>query len=182
MELAPRSDPARQELDAFARAAGAGDLAAFERLYRATVARVHTPARRIVGGDADEATQEIYLAAWRRLASWRGEAGVATWLHRLALNALLDRAGRRGFPETGADEHLGALAAPEASVGARIELEEAIAALPEGARLVFVLRELEGHTHGEVAARLGISVGTSKSQLHRARMLLRGALGEGRKT
>ena len=179
MELAPRSDPSRPELDALARAAVAGDLAAFERLYRATVARVHTLARRMAGEDADEATQEIYLAAWRKLASWRGEAGVATWLHRLALNALLDRVGRRGFPETGAEEHLGALAAAETHAGACIDLEEAIAVLPEGARMVFVLHELEGHTHVEIAARVGISSGTSKSQLHRARLLLRAALGEG---
>jgi RNA polymerase sigma-70 factor (ECF subfamily) len=182
MELAPRIDPARPELDALARAAGAGDVAAFERLYRATVARVHTLARRLVREDADEATQEIYLVAWRKLASWRGEAGVATWLHSLARNKLLDRAGRRGFPETGAGERLSALAAAQAGPGARLELEEAIAALPDGARVVFVLHDLEGYTHAEIAARAGISSGTSKSQLHRARLLLRAALGEGRKT
>jgi RNA polymerase sigma-70 factor (ECF subfamily) len=180
MELAPRSDPARPELDALARAAGQGDAAAFERFYRGTVARVHTLARRVVGNDADEATQEIYVTAWRKLASWRGEAGAATWLHRVALNALLERASRRRPPETGAEEHLGALAAVEYPAGARVELEEAIAALPEGARLVFVFHELEGYTHEEIAARLGLSSGTSKSQLHRARLLLRAALGEGR--
>jgi RNA polymerase sigma-70 factor (ECF subfamily) len=179
MELAPRPDPARPELDVVARAAAAGDVAAFERFYRATVARVHTLARRIVGEDADEATQEIYLAAWRKLASWRGEAGAATWLHGLARNKLLERAGRRGFPGTGAEEHLQALAAAETRSGARLELEEAIAVLPEGARLDFVLHELEGCTHDEIAARLGITSGTSKSQLHRARLLLRAALGEG---
>ena len=182
MELARRSDPARVDLDAFARAAVQGDVAAFERFYRGTVARVHTLARRMVGADADEATQEIYLAAWKNLASWRGEAGVATWLHRLALNALLDRATRRGSPATGAEEQLSRLAAVGADPGQRVELEEAIAALPEGARLVFVLHELEGLAHHEIAARLGISVGTSKSQLHRARLLLRAALGEGLKT
>jgi RNA polymerase sigma-70 factor (ECF subfamily) len=182
MELAPRSDPARPELDALARAAGQGNVAAFERFYRGTVARVHTLARRLVGGEADEATQEIYLKAWRNLASWRGEAGVSTWLHSLARNELVNRTARRGSPETGMEEHLRARAAASARPEARLELEEAIVALPEGARVVFVLHELEGLSHPEIAARLGLSIGTSKSQLHRARLLLRAALGEGKTT
>lgn len=181
MELA-RPDPARPELDALARAAGNGDRAAFERLYRATVARVHSLARRLVRDDADGATQEVYLCAWRNLASWRGEAGVATWLHRLALNTLLNLAARRARPETGVEERLSSLAARGGRSEACLELEEAIAALPDGARLVFVLHELEGFSHEEIAARLGHTIGTSKSQLHRARLLLRAALGEGLKT
>ena len=181
MELAPRTDPARIELDSLARAAAGGDLAAFERFYGATVARVHTLARRLVRADADAATQEVYLVAWKNLASWRGEAAAATWLHRLALNTLLNLAARRGFPETGAEEHLGRLAAAAEPRAERLELEEAIAALPDGARAVFVLRELEGLSHEEIATRLGFTVGTSKSQLHRARILLRAALTEGRK-
>jgi RNA polymerase sigma-70 factor (ECF subfamily) len=179
MELAPRTDPPRIDVDALARAAAGGDLAAFEGFYRATVARVHTLARRLVRADADAATQEVYLAAWRNLASWRGEAGAATWLHRLALNTLLNLAARRAFPETGAGERLGALATGEPQDASRLELEEALAALPDGARMVFVLREIEGLAHEEIAARLGITTGTSKSQLHRARLLLRAALGEG---
>jgi RNA polymerase sigma-70 factor (ECF subfamily) len=192
MELASRSDerpaPARPapldarhaEIDSAARAAARGDLAAFERFYRASVARVHTLARRLVGAEADEATQEVYLRAWRGLAGWRGEASAATWLHRVALNTLLDLAGRRAPPETGAEERLLVLRAAGAPAGARLELEEAIAALPEGARAVFVLHDVEGCAHAEIAARLAIAVGTSKSQLHRARLLLRAALGEGR--
>lgn len=181
MELAPPSDPAR-ELDVLARAAAGGDVVAFERLYRATVARVHALARRVVRADADEATQEIYLRAWRGLAGWRGEAGVATWLHRLALNTLLDMVARREPAETGAEDEVSRAAAAEIRPGARLELEEAIAELPRGARLVFVLHELEGLSHEEIAVRLGLSIGTSKSQLHRARLLLRAALGEGQKT
>lgn len=181
MDPALRVEPARLELDALARSAASGDVAAFERFYRATVARVHTLARRLVREDADAATQEVYLGAWRGLASWRGEAGVATWLQRLALNTLLNLAARRArrAPETGVEERLSQLAAPAGRSEARLELEEALAALPDGARLVFVLHELEGLSHDEIAARLGHTSGTSKSQLHRARLLLRAALGEG---
>ena len=167
-------------LDAAARAAAAGDLAQFEALYRATAARVHTLARRLLGADrADEATQEVYLRAWRKLASWRGEASASTWLHRVALNVLVDLAARRAPPETGAEERLAALPAAHVPPGARLELEEALATLPGGARAVFVLHDVEGLGHADVAERLGCSVGTSKSQLHRARLLLRAALGEG---
>jgi RNA polymerase sigma-70 factor (ECF subfamily) len=182
MEPALRAEPARSELDAHARAARGGDLAAFECFYRATVARVHTLARCMVRDDADAATQEVYLGAWRNLASWRGEAGVATWLHRLALNTLLNLAARRARPETGVEDRLSQLAAPAGRSETCLELEETIAALPDGARLVFVLHELEGFSHEEIAARLGHTIGTSKSQLHRARLLLRAALGEGLKT
>ncbi len=187
MELAARpvttpEDLPRAELDAAARAAARGDQAGFERFHRATVARVHSLARRLLGAArADEATQEVYLRAWRGLASWRGEAAATTWLHSLARNTLLNLAARRAPPESG-DHGLAESPAPLARPGLRLELEEAIAALPDGARTVFVLHDVEGLAHEEIAARLGLAVGTSKSQLHRARMLLRAALGEGRTT
>lgn len=180
MELASKAEDRRAGLDDEARSAAAGDRAAFERFYRASVARVHTLARRLLGrARADEATQEIYLTAWRKLSSWRGEASATTWLHRLALNTLLNLAARRPPPETGADERIGALAARASAPGTRLDLEEAIAALPDGARAVFVLHDVEGFSHADVAARLALSVGTSKSQLHRARLLLRAVLAEG---
>ena len=174
---APDSDAAA--LESAAPAPAGGDRAAFERLYRLTVARVHTLARRLLGrARADEATQEVYLRAWRGLASWRGEASVATWLHSLARNTLINLAARAELQltEDGPEE----LSAAHARPDLRLELEEAIAALPDGARAIFVLHDVEGLAHEEIAARLGLAVGTSKSQLHRARLLLRAALGEGR--
>jgi len=163
-------------LDADARAAVAGDLAAFERFHRATVARVHSLARRLLGaGSADDACQEVYLRAWRGLSSWRGEAGAGTWLHSLARNTLLNLAARGGarFDEVvPAHEPV----ARVRDTGQRLDLEAAIERLPRGARTVFVLHDVEGLEHGEIAARLSISVGTSKSQLSRARLLLRSAL------
>ncbi len=169
--------PSARELDGEARAAAAGNLEAFERVYRATVARVFTLAVRLLGaGEAEEATQEVYLRAWSKLESWRGEAGFATWLYRLALNAMLSRRSLARAPAEDPAE------APERTArneqaALRLDLEAAIASLPGRARCVFVLHDVEGHGHGEIAERLSISVGTSKSQLFRARLLLRERLG-----
>jgi len=175
--------PAPTQLDAEALAAAGGDRDAFERLYRGTVARVHSLARRLVGrARADEATQEIYLRAWSALPRWRGEGPIGAWLQRLARNALINALARRGLEPRSADAARDLLeehAAPGAGTGTRIELEEAIEALPPGARAVFVLHDVEGFLHEEIATRLGCSVGTSKSQLHRARLLLRAALSPG---
>jgi RNA polymerase sigma-70 factor (ECF subfamily) len=154
------------------------DEASFERLYRATVAHVHTLARRLAGpADAADAVQEVYVRAWTKRASYRGEGDVRGWLHRLALRALLNRRRARGrsldfdlLPESSAAE------APPADGDARLDLETALGRLPSGARTIFVLHDVEGLAHGEIAALLGVSAGTSKSQLHRARMLLRGIL------
>lgn len=156
------------------RAAG-GDAQAFERLYRATVARVHGLARRLLGDPhADDATQEVYLRAWTRLAGFRGESAFATWLHRLALNVLLARrSAALGGAEDG-ERELAQVAERRASEpGLALDLEQLIQGLPRGARDVFVLHDVEGLDHAEVAALLGVSSGTSKSQLHRARTLLR---------
>ncbi len=171
-------------LDGEARAAALGDLAAFERVYRATVPGVFALARRLLGtGEAEEATQEVFLRAWRKLASWRGEASFGSWLHRLSLNAILDRrAGLRSNPRAGGAPSNPEPADPEPvargdRAALRLDLEAAIEALPAGARTVFVLHDVEGHDHREIAELLSVSVGTSKSQLHRARLLLREALG-----
>lgn len=164
------------ELDVFARAAAGGDLAAFERLHRATVARVHSLARRLLGAArADEAAQEVFLRVWRGLPGWRGEARVTTWLHEVARNTLINLAARGELARDPARE-LADEPAPLERTGLRLELEEAIATLPAGARVVFVLHDVEGLSHEEIAARLGLAPGTSKSQLHRARRLLRAAL------
>lgn len=165
--------------DDVARAA-AGDVEAFERLYRATVGRVYALACRMAGEDsADDLTQEVYLRAWRKLHTFRGDAAFATWLHRLAVNLILTRRESERKREARHVGHEGVLEGMVARVrppGIRMDLEAALERLPAGAREVFVLYDVEGYTHDEIAGLLAISAGTSKSQLHRARMLLRNHL------
>ncbi len=154
-----------------------GDARAFERLYRRHVPRVHALARRMIGySDADEATQDVFVRAWQKLGTFRGEAAFGTWLHRLAINVLLSkRAGlgilrSRFLPDDAALETLpGRPAAREQ----RMDFESAIAKLPDGARVVFVLHDVEGYKHEEIAGLLEVTTGTTKAQLHRARMMLR---------
>ncbi len=160
--------------------AAAGDARAFERLYRAHLARVNSLARRILGfDDADEATQDVFVRAWEKLGTFRGEAAFGTWLHRLAINVLLasrtSRSKREGrFVGDEGMEHRakGASGSPEL----RMDFEGALRKLPDGAREVFVLHDVEGFKHREIAEMLGVTAGTSKAQLHRARMSLRGHL------
>jgi len=131
---------------------------------------------------AEELTQEAFVRAWERLDSFRGESGFGTWLHRIAVNAVLDHArkvSRRTLWEMGGDGSEAALehAAGRADLGLKMDLEQAIAGLPDAARLVFVLHDIEGFRHEEIAERAGIAVGTSKAHLHRARRLLRERIG-----
>ena len=162
------------------RRAQAGDVAAFAEIYRAHVGRIHALCRRLCG-DAELAgvlTQDVFVRAWEKLAGFRGDAAFSTWLHRLAVNLVLG--DRRTRLRRAAREVAGAVvdeSAPLSRVDASVDLERAIAALPAGARAVFVLFEIEGHSHEEIAELLDVAVGTSKAQLHRARALLRGALG-----
>jgi RNA polymerase sigma-70 factor (ECF subfamily) len=157
--------------------AATGDAAAFERLYRVHVARIHSLARRMVGeAEADEATQDVFVRAWEKLETFRGESTFGTWLHRVAINVLL---GRRGRGARWAHRHA-ALEPVEPTVPGRrlqpelaMDFESAIGRLPEGARQVFVLHDVEGFKHEEIAQMLGVTSGTSKAQLHRARMALR---------
>jgi RNA polymerase sigma-70 factor, ECF subfamily len=158
----------------------AGDAEAFERLYRRHVARIHTLARRMVGDDmADEVTQDVFVRAWEKLDRFAGRSSFGTWLYRLAINVCLGRreeAGRR------AHRFGGDVAAVDRAAGRRVEpghgvdLERALRRLPAGAREVFVLHDIEGYKHREIGEILGIAVGTSKSQLHEARMTLRAHL------
>ncbi|HEX2188683.1 MAG TPA: sigma-70 family RNA polymerase sigma factor [Longimicrobiaceae bacterium] len=157
--------------------AASGDARAFERLYRGHVGRINTLARRMIGADeADEATQDVFVRAWEKLKTFRGEAAFGTWLHRLAVNLIL---ARRASSATRRDRFREDDAAIESAAARRstpelaMDFETAIARLPEGARQVFVLFDVEGYRHEEIAETMGISVGTSKSQLHRARMILR---------
>lgn len=161
--------------------AASGDAQAFERLYRRHVNRVHSLVRRMLGEDAEEVTQEVLIRAWRKLDTFRGEASFGTWLHRIAVNVALNYRTARGrlrerfVSESGDDEFDGP--ARPVSPAHGLDFEAAIAALPPGARKVFVLHDVEGYRHEEIANLLGVSAGTSKSQLHYARMALRKALG-----
>src|SRR5205823_10137093 len=161
--------------------AAGGDPSAFERLYRTHVARIHSLTRRMLGThEADEVTQDIFVRTWQKLGQFRGESAFSTWLHRLAVNVVLER--RRTFAiqrERISDDPAAlefATVAP-ARADLTVDFEHAIEQLPAGARAIFVLHDVEGYKHREIAAMLAIASGTSKRQLHRARMLLRGYLG-----
>jgi RNA polymerase sigma-70 factor (ECF subfamily) len=174
----PRSSGADE---ADASLAARGDQAAFERLYRGNAARIHSLARRMVGeGGADDLTQEVFIRAWEKLGSFRGEAAFGTWLHRLAINHILSRrqtARRREEKQVDAEGLIDRVATTKvAGPALMVDFERALARLPEGARRVFVLHDVEGYKHEEIGGLLGITTGTSKSQLHRARMILRGHL------
>jgi RNA polymerase sigma-70 factor (ECF subfamily) len=159
----------------------AGDAAAFEELYRGQAPRLFGLACRIVGrADAEDLLQEIFLTAHRKLPLYKGESSIGTWLFRLGTNLCLDHLRSRGARFAHVTEELDE--APEATpaqsgavlgVVDRIDLERALASLPPGCRSVFVLHDVEGLEHREIGEWLGISEGTSKSQLHKARMRLR---------
>lgn len=158
-----------------------GEIAAFEELYRRHAPRVYNLSYRMLGhpADAEDAVQETFLLAHRRLDSFRGEAALGTWLHRMAVNHCLDRlrsrAGREAHATDSLDDpepHWEPAGRAESTLE-RLDLETAIARLPPGGRAVFVLHDVEGLEHREIASLLGISEGTSKSQLHKARLRLR---------
>jgi len=161
------------------RAAG-GDQSAFERLYRRHVARIHGLAHRMVGPDeAEEATQDVFVRAWHKLETFRGDAAFGTWLYRLAINHLLGHRAARGREERRmvvGDAVLERRPGRAAHVELTMDFESAIAKLPDGAKQVFVLHDVEGFKHHEIASLLGVTTGTTKAQLHRARMALRGYL------
>jgi RNA polymerase sigma-70 factor (ECF subfamily) len=161
--------------------ATSGDRRAFERLYRANVDRVFSLAVRMLGDRqrAEEATQDVFVRVWDKLAQFRGDSLFSTWVHRLAVNLILNdlklekRERERTVEEKAWPD---AMSRKPAMIGERLDLETAIAALPRGARVVFVLHDVEGFRHEEIARMLGVTAGGCKSQLHRARMLLREAL------
>ena len=180
---APAAAAGPDEARLVARAA-AGDGVAFETLYRRHVGRVYSVCLRLTGDRtlAEEHTQECFVRAWQNLGSFRAEAAFGTWTYRIATNLAL--AGFRDRTRRGAkvveglgDELLESVAAPAAAPHEGIDLERAVASLPPGARTVFVLHDVEGWQHDEIAEQLGLAVGTCKAQLHRARRLLRERLG-----
>lgn len=157
--------------------AAAGDVRAFERLYREHLPRVIGLVRRMAGPrDADELTQDVFVRVWHKLASFRGESAFATWLHRLAANVVIERfrteAVRRQRHLDG-ETIFETLPSLPRTGDLAMDLEAALEHLPPGARQIFVLHDVEGYKHHEIASLLEISTGTSKAQLHRARMMLR---------
>jgi RNA polymerase sigma-70 factor (ECF subfamily) len=169
--------------DLTVRRAQEGDAAAFEQLYRDNAGRIYALCLRMSGDSAkaQELTQDVFVRAWEKLGTFQGGSAFSTWLHRLAVNVVLgDRRseGVRVHRIYSTDE-------PEkfdrptrdADPGTVMDLERAIGQLPPGARAVFVLHDVEGYRHEEIATMQGTAVGTCKAQLHRARRLLREALG-----
>jgi len=161
-----------------AQLAAGGDVQAFERLYRKHVDQIFTLARRMLGEDlADEVTQDVFVRAWQKLGTFRGDAEFGTWLHRLAINVALGRRRKLAIHR----ERFLADAAPMLDVVAGRdhagtigpEFEAGLRRLPPGAKQIFVLHDMEGFKHREIAKMLGVTAGTSKAQLHRARMVMR---------
>jgi RNA polymerase sigma-70 factor (ECF subfamily) len=163
-----------------------GDAAAFEELYRSHAGRLYNLVYRMAGAqhEAEDLLQEIFLQAHRKLGSFKGESSLGTWLYRLAVNHCLDFLRGRQARMARSSDSLDAEGASEPAAVApavptaisRLDLERAIARLPDGCRAAFILHDVEGFEHNEVAKLLGVSEGTSKSQVHKARMKLRAML------
>jgi len=172
-----------------ARAAAAGDNEAFERLYRQYYKRVYSLALRMLGNamQAEDLTQEVFLQVYQKIGSFRGDSAFTTWLHRLTVNQVLMHFRKRGVKlERTAEEgdfnnvvETPLQSTRRISIIDRLALDKAISQLPPGYRSAFVLHDVEGYEHEEIANMLGISVGTSKSQLHKARMRMRDLLSKG---
>lgn len=162
--------------------AAAGDAHAFERLYRAHVGRIHSLVRRMLGGrDADEVTQDVFVRTWHKLHTFRGDAAFSTWLHRLAVNVIIERRRTWAIQRERLTDDPFALENVQISPvqsDLAVDFEHAIEQLPAGAREIFVLHDVEGYKHREIGDLLDITTGTSKRQLHRARMLMRRHLGD----
>ncbi len=175
------------------RLAQQGDAAAFEQLYGLHSRRVYALCLRMVGNaaEAEDLAQEAFLQLFRKIQTFRGESAFSTWLHRLAVNVVLMRLRKKTLPEvsleeeTEPDEETGGprrdMGGPDTMLSGsidRVHLERAINQLPPGYKQVFVLHDVQGYEHNEIAGLMGCSVGNSKSQLHKARMRLRELLQE----
>ena len=172
----------QDDLD-LARRCREGDSTAFEAVYRAHSGRLFGLVSRMLASapEAEDVLQDVFINAHRKMGSYRGESSLGTWLYRLAVNHCLDHLRSRAARMARSTESLDVEDAAEPAASeprvptavSRIDLERAITQLPEGCRLAFVLHDVEGLDHKEVAAALGITEGTSKSQVHKARMRLR---------
>ncbi len=164
-----------------------GDAAAFQMLYEAHKRRVYSICLRMVNNtaEAEDLTQEAFLQLFRKIATFRGESAFTTWLHRMSVNVVLMKLRKKSLPEVSLDETLDPQNedGPKRDIGKRddrlagsidrVTLEWAIAELPAGYRKIFVLHDVDGYEHNEIATMIGCSIGNSKSQLHKARMKLR---------
>ncbi len=172
--------PAAEEQSRLVEAAQRGDQRAFERLYRTTVDAVYGLCLRMTANPslAEDCVQQTYLQAWRNLSRFRGDSALSTWLHRIAVNEVRGHFRKEGRHEVDStdEEPLG----PTSSSGADIDLERAIAELPERGRAVFVLVGVYGYPHEEAATMLDMAVGTSKAHFHQARRRLQERLGSSR--
>src|SRR5262245_9870362 len=181
-EAPAKADPNATDLE-LCRLAEKGDISAFEIIYQRYNRRTYSLTLRMTGSqtEAEDLTQEVFIQLFRKIGSFRGDSAFSTWLHRLTVNQVLMHFRRRSYKneKTSEDGEM-----PEQTVHGtsnpnkmpvvdRIALKKAIAELPNGYRNVFLLHDVEGFEHEEVARHLGISVGTSKSQLHKARLKLR---------
>lgn len=175
------------------RLAQQGNASAFERLYRLHNRRVYSLCLRMVGNtaEAEDLTQEAFLQLFRKIATFRGESAFSTWLHRLAVNVVLMKLRKKSGTETSLDE----MTEPDEESGGprrdfgtpdlrlsgsidRVNLQRAVEQLPPGYKAVFVLHDVQGYEHNEIAEIMQCSIGNSKSQLHKARMRLRELLHE----
>jgi RNA polymerase sigma-70 factor, ECF subfamily len=189
-----RNPPIAGEQEAIEQARN-GDSRAFETLYAMHKRRVYSLCLRMLGNvaEAEDLTQEAFLQLYRKIGTFRGDSAFSTWLHRLAVNVVLMHLRRKGLPQVSLEETLEPAQddGPRKDIGARdltlsgsidrVTLERAIENLPPGYRLVFVLHDVEGYEHNEIAEMLDCSIGNSKSQLHKARMKLRDLLRTGQR-
>jgi RNA polymerase sigma-70 factor, ECF subfamily len=186
---APANPSGPQEDDTLTRAQR-GDHQAFAQLYSLHKRRIYSLCLRMVGNtaEAEDLTQEAFLQLHRKIATFRGDSAFSTWMHRLAINVVLMHLRRKGLALISLDEAMDP--APEEGPGRsfgspdlnltgaidRLALERAVTDLPAGYRLIFVLHDIEGYEHNEIASMLDCSIGNSKSQLHKARLKLRDTL------
>ncbi len=187
-----RNPPIEGEAEAITKAQN-GDSEAFELLYTLHKRRVYSLCLRMLGNiaEAEDLTQEAFLQLYRKIGTFRGDSAFSTWLHRLAVNVVLMHLRKKGLTQISLEESLEPVQddGPRKDVGARdltlagsidcVTLERAVENLPPGYRLVFVLHDVEGYEHNEIADMLACSIGNSKSQLHKARMKLRELLRTG---
>lgn len=181
VEIAVTAERPGDEAD-LVRRAQVGDAQAFEALYRENADRVYALCLRMSGDGqrAEELVQDAFVRAWEKLGTFRGDARFSTWLHRLTVNLVLQtrrsRGRRRDREVTAPDLEVFGRAAVSAMPGTRVDLERIIAGLPEKAREVLVLRDVQGYKYKEIASMTGVTLGTVKAQIHRARALVQEAL------